>query len=80
MKEKIWTRLFEHLALVLGIFSVVICIANLLFLDDYFVWREKILLSHCAESVLNIDLNEREKAAERRRRIEGANNLHISIY
>lgn len=80
MKEKIWTRLFEHLALVLGLFSIAICIANLFFLDDYFVWREKILLSHSAEVVLGIDLTDRDAASEKLSRIEDTNNLYITIY
>ena len=80
MKEKIWMRMFEYIALVLVGFLLVICIASLFFLDDFFVWREKTLLARSAEGIAMLDLSDESTAAAVLRRIEDDNNVQISIY
>lgn len=80
MKEKIWMRMFEYIALVLVGFLLVICIASLFFLDDFFVWREKTLLARSAEGIAMLDLSDESTAAAILRRIEDDNNVQISIY
>ena len=78
--KKIWKRLFSALALMFMFFTLAILLANTTLLKTFFIWYEKGIMSANAQLVANVDLDDRDAAAQKLEAIETMSNTKIAIY
>ncbi len=78
--KKIWVRLFVNIASIFVFFVLCISLAGKGLFIDYFTHHQEKQMRRCAKEIVQMDLSDREKAAEHLRSTESQYNVSFAIY
>ena len=78
--RKIWKRLFVNISLIFIMFVVCIYLASSTLFVKYFTYQQQQQMKACAQQIANMDLSDREAAAQILRSAERENNIAVTIY